>query len=128
MTPLQGLSYTNLFSHYRPTGDPEWYTKPNPIGTPEPVMDLDAEAGVTSNSCHMRMDPDAGQGLHSGEEGEGEDLDLPSTCLSPEEAEARRRAVAPYLSLNPEDVLKRDDDLFKYFERVAMQGDVLLTE
>ena len=40
MTPLEGEYYVNLFTHYRPVGDPQWYLKPNPEGTPEPVMDI----------------------------------------------------------------------------------------
>ena len=39
-TPLAGGFYTNLFTHYRPIGDPEWYRKENPPGTPEPLMDV----------------------------------------------------------------------------------------
>ena len=40
MTPLEGDAYINLFTHYRPVGDPEWYLKPNPEGTPEPLIDI----------------------------------------------------------------------------------------
>mmetsp|Transcript_19232 Transcript_19232/g.19366 ORF Transcript_19232/g.19366 Transcript_19232/m.19366 type:complete len:478 (+) Transcript_19232:83-1516(+) len=40
MAPLDGGFYVNLFSHYRPLGDPDWYTKSNPPGTPEPVIDI----------------------------------------------------------------------------------------
>lgn len=39
-TPLAGGHYTNLFTHYRPIGDPHWYDKENPPGTPEPLMDV----------------------------------------------------------------------------------------
>jgi hypothetical protein len=40
--PLKGSSayYVNLFTHYRPVGDPQWYDKPNIEGTPEPLMDV----------------------------------------------------------------------------------------
>jgi len=40
--PLKGSSayYVNLFTHYRPVGDPHWYEKPNLEGTPEPLMDV----------------------------------------------------------------------------------------
>ncbi len=34
MRPLNGSLYANIFSHYRPVGDPLWYTRPNPPGTP----------------------------------------------------------------------------------------------
>jgi hypothetical protein len=40
MQPLDGGFYVNLFAHYRPEGDPEWFLKSNPPGTPEPVMDI----------------------------------------------------------------------------------------
>jgi hypothetical protein len=39
-TPLAGGYYANLFTHYRPIGDPLWYSKDNPEGTPEPLMDV----------------------------------------------------------------------------------------
>ena len=39
-TPLAGGYYANIFTHYRPIGDPEWYLKENPEGTPEPLMDV----------------------------------------------------------------------------------------
>lgn len=39
-TPLAGGFYTNLFTHYRPIGDPQWYEKENPPGTPEPLLDV----------------------------------------------------------------------------------------
>lgn len=39
-TPLVGGYYANLFTHYRPIGDPKWYTKENPEGTPAPLMDV----------------------------------------------------------------------------------------
>ena len=43
--PLMGPNsyYTNLFTHYRPTGDDLWYTRPVPEGTPEPVMEMEGE-------------------------------------------------------------------------------------
>jgi hypothetical protein len=38
--PMRGPNayYVNLFTHYRPIGDPDWFHKPNPEGTPEPVL------------------------------------------------------------------------------------------
>ncbi|KAL7446543.1 hypothetical protein ACHAXH_008315 [Discostella pseudostelligera] len=39
-SPLVGGFYANLFTHYRPIGDPEWYEKENPEGTPEPLLDV----------------------------------------------------------------------------------------
>mmetsp|Transcript_18767 Transcript_18767/g.40865 ORF Transcript_18767/g.40865 Transcript_18767/m.40865 type:complete len:517 (-) Transcript_18767:113-1663(-) len=40
--PLKGKGayYVNLFTHYRPVGDPAWLDKPNPEGTPEPLIDV----------------------------------------------------------------------------------------
>ena len=40
MAPLEGDYYVNLFTHYRPTGDPEWFSKPNPPETAEPLLDI----------------------------------------------------------------------------------------
>ncbi len=39
-TPLASGNYINLFTHYRPTGDPQWYTRDNPEGTPEQLIDV----------------------------------------------------------------------------------------
>jgi len=39
-TPLKGGYYANIFTHYRPTGDPNWYQKENPEETPEPLLDV----------------------------------------------------------------------------------------
>lgn len=41
MKPLQGASYSNFFTHYRPVNDPQWSTRPNPEGTPEQVLSID---------------------------------------------------------------------------------------
>ena len=40
MSPLSGGYYANIFTHYRPIGDPNWYKKENPEGTPEPLLDV----------------------------------------------------------------------------------------
>ena len=40
MRPLDGEYYVNLFAHYRPVGDPQWYLKPNPADAPEHLLDL----------------------------------------------------------------------------------------
>jgi len=44
-TPLSGGYYVNLFTHYRPIKDPRWYVRPNPEGTPEPLLDV--------GECHL---------------------------------------------------------------------------
>jgi len=38
--PMKGPNayYVNMFTHYRPTDDPNWFKRPNPEGTPEPVL------------------------------------------------------------------------------------------
>jgi len=48
-TPLDADFYVNLFSHYRPIGDPEWFTKSNPEGTPTPLIDI-GECTVLSDT------------------------------------------------------------------------------
>lgn len=40
MKPLRGSHYANIFAHYRPVGDPEWFLKPNPPGTPKQLLDI----------------------------------------------------------------------------------------
>ena len=40
MKPLRGVSYSNLFTHYRPVADPQWYRKENPPGTPEQLHEI----------------------------------------------------------------------------------------
>eukprot|EP00349_Pseudokeronopsis_sp_Brazil_P002763 CAMPEP_0202963774 /NCGR_PEP_ID=MMETSP1396-20130829/7784_1 /ASSEMBLY_ACC=CAM_ASM_000872 /TAXON_ID= /ORGANISM="Pseudokeronopsis sp., Strain Brazil" /LENGTH=430 /DNA_ID=CAMNT_0049685265 /DNA_START=242 /DNA_END=1534 /DNA_ORIENTATION=+ len=40
MQPLEGAYYVNLFAHYRPVGDPSWFLKKNPEGSPEPALDI----------------------------------------------------------------------------------------
>lgn len=39
-TPLQSGNYINLFTHYRPLDDPDWYLRETPEGTPEPLIDV----------------------------------------------------------------------------------------
>ena len=40
--------YVNLFTHYRPVGDDEWYLKPNPPHTPEALVDAN-----TVGTCRL---------------------------------------------------------------------------
>ena len=40
MAPLNGSYYVNLFTHYRPIGDPEWFLKENPPGSVKQLMDI----------------------------------------------------------------------------------------
>ena len=41
--PLTGDNayYVNLFTHYRPIGDPTWFEKENHAGTPEPILEVE---------------------------------------------------------------------------------------
>ena len=50
--PLEGQDayYVNLFTHYRPTGDPEWFAKPNHEGAPAPIL------GDVEGSCRLQPD------------------------------------------------------------------------
>ena len=43
----KGDSYVNLFAHYRPLGDPQWYLKDNPNETPEQLHDI-SSSGVST--------------------------------------------------------------------------------
>eukprot|EP01041_Mallomonas_annulata_P011603 gene11603-24296_t len=57
-TPLDGDYYVNLFTHYRPVGDPEWFLKPNPQGTPEPLIDITGvEVPTLSPKGHVVRGP-----------------------------------------------------------------------
>ncbi len=40
MQPLEGAFYVNLFAHYRPVGDPQWFLKKNPEEAPKQLLDL----------------------------------------------------------------------------------------
>merc|ERR1711991_970982 len=54
MMPLNGSYYVNLFTHYRPVGDPDWFRKENPAGTPQQLIDVGecrVEEDGKSTSC-----------------------------------------------------------------------------
>lgn len=55
MRPLNGTAYINLFAHYQPmedgAGDPQWYTKPNPPGTPKPILDFDNVCSIDETAA-----------------------------------------------------------------------------
>lgn len=57
MKPLNGSFYVNIFSHYRPTGDPNWHQKSNPPGTPEPLLDL-GSCSLDRSHCANTADPE----------------------------------------------------------------------
>ena len=48
MKPLVGGFYVNLFAHYRPIGDSEWFLKTNPVDGVPPLIDL--------GDCHKEGD------------------------------------------------------------------------
>ena len=48
MKPLQGAFYVNMFAHYRPTDDPDWFTKENPPDAPKPLIDI-GECEIVNN-------------------------------------------------------------------------------
>ena len=52
MAPLDGAYYVNLFAHYRPVGDPDWFKKSNPPETTSQAIDLgDCQADGKKVSC-----------------------------------------------------------------------------
>lgn len=53
MQPLEGAFYVNLFAHYRPVGDPQWFTRPNPPETIPPALDI---GQCTSNGTKATCD------------------------------------------------------------------------
>lgn len=52
MTPLAGTSYSNIFSHYRPVGNPKWYLEENPI---ESATLSELESCSKENSCEGKV-------------------------------------------------------------------------
>ncbi|CAE7439598.1 unnamed protein product [Symbiodinium microadriaticum] len=58
MKPLRGKSYSNLFTHYRPAGDPEWYLKENPPGTPEQLHEIGSCTAHSEAMGDIGMDCD----------------------------------------------------------------------
>lgn len=49
--PLTGPDayYVNLFTHYRPIGDDEWFTRPNHEGAPDPVLETKGECRLEAH-------------------------------------------------------------------------------
>lgn len=95
MKPLNGSHFINIFSHYRPVGDPQWFAKPNPPGTPEPLIDI--------GECHLSR----------------------SHCDNPEaEGPACRPKVlcekANLPTLSPQlEIVKGEMDLFNYWQKYS---------
>ena len=93
MKPLRGKSYSNLFTHYRPLGDPEWFLKENPPGTPPQLHDI---GSCTAHSEVM------------GEVGEGGGVGM----------HCDKAGSLPYLSHSGVTV-SGPGDLFQYWKRVS---------
>lgn len=59
--PLSGPNayYVNLFTHYRPIGDPKWFEKPNHEGVPDPVLDVEGDCRLekvsTTETPHHQL-------------------------------------------------------------------------
>ena len=53
MRPLRGARYSNIFVHYRPTGDPMWYTRENPAGAVEPLLHAPADDQPEPEAPHL---------------------------------------------------------------------------
>jgi hypothetical protein len=61
--PMTGPNsyYVNLFTHYRPVEDADdWYKKPNPEGTPEPIMDVDEGCRLVYKGTSVTTDGQLG--------------------------------------------------------------------
>ena len=56
--PLMGENayYVNLFTHYRPVGDPEWFEKDNLPGTPEPVLEDETTTTKDGAAASCRLE------------------------------------------------------------------------
>lgn len=107
MNPLQGGSYSNIFSHYRPIGDPAWFTKPNPPDTPPPILDLDLafQSSDASSTQQCSASDCSSISLETGDSYE----------------ERKQRWIQeslPYLSPAEKDPIRRGDDLFRYWKKV----------
>jgi hypothetical protein len=98
MKPLRGRSYSNLFTHYRPAGDPDWYLRENPPGTPDQLHEVGSCSPHDGAMGDIGMDCEKGGSLpflsHTGEVVQaGNDLFAYWQKVSPseeEKAEVRR--------------------------------------
>ena len=75
MKPLRGSHYVNLFAHYRPVGDPQWFIRSNPEGTPPPLVDI---AGREADLPFL-----------------SKSTDVPNTLLGPDSLMQHWRGVEP---------------------------------
>ena len=59
--PLKGPNayYVNLFTHYRPIGDDDWFKRPNHEGTPDPVLETTGECRLETKG--MAQEATTGQ-------------------------------------------------------------------
>jgi len=67
MHPFEGGYFVNLFVHYRPVGDPEWYKTRNPKGGVTPLIDLDTldESNIRSLLPFLKQEVTPLQGPNS---------------------------------------------------------------
>lgn len=93
MRPLRGAHYSNIFAHYRPLNDPDWFKKSNPPSGVQPLIDI-GECAAASGG------------------GDLDDSDSsPGTCRYPN---------LPYLSPARE-VVHSGNDLFDYWRRIGVE-------
>jgi hypothetical protein len=57
MRALHGDAYINLFAHYRPIGDPDWYKKSNPDGNPQQCIDVNEASEPIQNLFNQYVSP-----------------------------------------------------------------------
>jgi len=58
--PLRGNGayFVNLFTHYAPVNDKEWFLKPNPPGTPEPLLSINGHNmnNDVEEECYLKQE------------------------------------------------------------------------
>jgi hypothetical protein len=96
--PLKDAYYVNVFSHYRPIGDPNWFSKPNPPDAPKPIIDL--------GKCHKVSHP---SGLWHKDSVHCEKFDENPNIA------AKMRYLSPSL-----DVLTGEDGLFEWWKMTGI--------
>ena len=57
MRALHGTAYVNLFAHYRPINDPEWFHKSNPPGTPEQLHNIESASSEMQILFNQNISP-----------------------------------------------------------------------
>lgn len=113
MTPLSSGKYTNIFSHYRPIGDPEWFLKPNPVDTPLPIIDIDEAFQQSEMNCINKDN--------------NEDISKQCSFVITDDYEIQKKNwiknTMPYLSPKNEKIIN-SNDLFRYWKKVNKVDDI----